>query len=54
MRNGRRWNLAPELLRRKSGWVPFELTADEKQRAEEDWAMREDDGPDEDNRRDDE
>jgi len=42
------------LLRRKSGWVPFELTADEKQRAEEDWAMREDDGPDEDNRRDDE
>lgn len=39
---------------RTSGWVPFELTADEKERAEEDWAMREDDGPDEDDRRDDE
>jgi len=30
----------------------LELTADEKQRAEEDWAMREPDGPDEDDRRD--
>ena len=33
---------------------PFELTDDEKKRAEEDWAQREPDGPDEDDRRDDE
>ncbi len=30
-----------EVPGRKSGWVPFDLTADEIQRAEEDWATRE-------------